>query len=485
MKKVASTSKMAALEISSFSATFVNQQIQFTFDILGSYSSFVISRDLDGTPYMTSDLGTPSSPYIYDISTGVLGSISTGSNPIFTLSVYNEIPETTVTKTATVSGFYVEPLVCPQISTVDQRNNTLAVTFVSTSVTGGIAPYLFSIFMSSTETGTYTKFSNDTSGSDNLVISNTITPPNSYYLKLRVIDSSGSIAFSNSVLATTAYVISPSTIQYTGSNNIIFTWNAPGGLSSFTISLYDNTGRFVRIADFITNTTYTYDASELTPGVYRILITAANGYGSGTSDAKYPYPTLTYPNPQNGGGGGGGGGAVCFLGNAPVLTPSGYRRIDSLAVGDMVRTADGRDAAIQRVKHQRVVSPSAAVNPYVIPRGQFGATENLAISPRHAVAVPGRGMVEARELGLRQMPMKAAFDYYNLELPEWDNMVVAGVEVESLAPKKRVVMTAAEFRGLVARQFGGSVDMAKLARFVEMEADGRVAVTMSQKARRM
>jgi hypothetical protein len=167
------------------------------------------------------------------------------------------------------------------------------------------------------------------------------------------------------------------------------------------------------------------------------------------------------------------------------LTPAGYRRIDSLAVGDMVRTADGRDVAIQRVKHQRVVSPSATVNPYVIPRGQFGATENLAISPRHAVAVPGRGMVEARHLGLRQLSMKAAFDYYNLELPEWDNMVVAGVEVESLAPKKRVVMTQAEFRTLIASQFGRSVDLAKLARFVEMEADGRVAVTMSQKARRM
>jgi hypothetical protein len=192
---------------------------------------------------------------------------------------------------------------------------------------------------------------------------------------------------------------------------------------------------------------------------------------------------------RNGGGGGGGGGggasAVCFLGNAPVLTPAGYRRIDSLGVGDIVRTADGRDVAIQRVKHQRVVAPSTAVNPYVIPKGQFGATENLAISPRHAISVSGRGMIEARELGLRQMSMRAAFDYYNLELPEWDNMVVAGVEVESLAPTKRVVMTAAQFRGLVAAKgIQTEADLARLAQLVEMLADGRVAVSLTQKTRR-
>ncbi len=195
-----------------------------------------------------------------------------------------------------------------------------------------------------------------------------------------------------------------------------------------------------------------------------------------TSSTETPYLSLSAKSSS-------GGGAVCFLGNAPVLTPVGYRRIDSLAVGDMVRTADGRDVAIQRVKHQRVVTPSAAVNPFVIPRGQFGATENLAISPRHAVAVPGRGMVEARELGLRQLSMKAAFDYYNLELPEWDNMIVAGVEVESLAPKKRVVMTAAEFRGFVA-SMGRTMDLAKLAQFAAVRADGSVDVMLTRKERR-
>ena len=149
-------------------------------------------------------------------------------------------------------------------------------------------------------------------------------------------------------------------------------------------------------------------------------------------------------------GSGSGSGTVCFLGTAPVLTPSGYKRIDSLKVGDLVQTASGSTVAIRRVHHQ-LVMPGPSVNPFVIPKGLLGATETIAISPRHCVVVPGRGYVEARDLDLDQMPMKAAFDYYNLELPEWENMIVAGVTVESLAPKKQVVVTMAQMKKILAK----------------------------------
>ena len=146
-----------------------------------------------------------------------------------------------------------------------------------------------------------------------------------------------------------------------------------------------------------------------------------------------------------------GGSVTCFLGNAPVLTPSGYRRMDSLAVGDLVQTPEGKAVAIQNVTHQYVV-PGPTVNPYVIPKGLYGASETLAISPRHCVVIPGRGYVEARELGLKQMPMKTVFDYYNLELPAWENMVVAGVAVESLAPTKRIVIPAAAAKAFLEKK---------------------------------
>ena len=132
----------------------------------------------------------------------------------------------------------------------------------------------------------------------------------------------------------------------------------------------------------------------------------------------------------------GGGDPICFLGSAPILTPSGYRRMDSLRAGDLIQTADGRSVAIQRVKTM-VAQPGPAADPFIIPAGRFGATAALPISPRHRVAVPGRGLVEAREIGgLARLPMRAAWTYYNIGLPNWetDNLIVGGVEVESLAP---------------------------------------------------
>jgi len=146
---------------------------------------------------------------------------------------------------------------------------------------------------------------------------------------------------------------------------------------------------------------------------------------------------------------------ICFLADAPVLTPTGYRPISSFKVGDKVLTADGRQATVRSVYAKRYMA-SAATNPYVIPKGTFGATESLPISPNHEVLVPGRGMVKAKHLGLRQMAMPKPFMYYNLELDDWilDNMVVAGVTVESLAPTKRMVMTPDEYMTFAYTRYG-------------------------------
>jgi len=94
--------------------------------------------------------------------------------------------------------------------------------------------------------------------------------------------------------------------------------------------------------------------------------------------------------------------------------------------------------------------PGPKTNPYIIRKGQFGATEELLISPRHKVATPDGKMVEARDLGLVQKAMKSPFTYYNIELPGWANMRVAGVEVESLAPTKCIVVTMEQVKALAA-----------------------------------
>jgi hypothetical protein len=150
----------------------------------------------------------------------------------------------------------------------------------------------------------------------------------------------------------------------------------------------------------------------------------------------------------------GGGGAICFLGNAPVLTPSGYRRMDSLRAGDKVTTPNGGTVAIEAVK---IMSCAAGpeTNPYVIPKGEFGATKRVLISPRHRVATRG-GMIEAQHLGLAQEERTGTLTYYNLALPGWANMIVAGVEVESLAPVERIAMPLATFKSLIEKKYGST-----------------------------
>jgi hypothetical protein len=186
------------------------------------------------------------------------------------------------------------------------------------------------------------------------------------------------------------------------------------------------------------------------------------------------------------GGGGGGGGAICFFGNAPVLTPTGYKTMDSLRVGDYVQTADGRTVQIQRVCHQRIAA-SPQTNPYRIPKGYCGATQSVLISPDHRIAIEGRGMIEACRLGLQQLTREGVLDYYNLELPDWkkDNMVVGGVEVESLAPVRRIRVDRPTFMRLLRECYGDSLTTAGVAKILKkcvFHADGTVEAPFMRKA---
>ena len=170
----------------------------------------------------------------------------------------------------------------------------------------------------------------------------------------------------------------------------------------------------------------------------------------------------------------------CFLGDAPVLTPGGWRRIDSLLAGDDVVTATGAVVPVRSVSVTQMAA-TAATRPYVIAEGQFGANQRLPISPRHRVAVGGR-MIEAQELGLpRDESVTGTILYYNVELPAWENMIVAGVEVESQAPLKHVIVSAAQFHAMFAAKYGALTPAleASIRRSVRFLPDGRVECTVA------
>ena len=161
---------------------------------------------------------------------------------------------------------------------------------------------------------------------------------------------------------------------------------------------------------------------------------------------------------------------ICFLGSAPVLTPTGYRRIDRLQIGDIVKTPTGT-ATIEAIKTQ-LCEPSTDSNPYVIPEGIFGANRKLLISPRHKVSVSGH-MFEARQLGLEQEVQAKPFTYYNIQITKSANMIVAGVEVESLKPLVRVTISRQAFDLMLIKHGGMTREIRSRCHFL---ADGSVSV---------
>lgn len=224
---------------------------------------------------------------------------------------------------------------------------------------------------------------------------------------------------------------------------------------------------------FVARTSITFDNTP-TPAVVdisgRLFAQAAinfSGTGAYSVDGICPAAPGPGPDPEP---------VPCFLADAPVLTPSGYKPIASLKEGDLVTTPGG-DIPITKVKVVRV-NASPSVNPYRIEKGVYGATQLLLISPNHCVQTSA-GMVEAHKLGLKQETMKGAFNYYNLELPHWSNMIVAGVIVESLSTTKLEVMTTREFKHFLVARYGKitTEQFRYMLTKVQRLSDGKVTFT--------
>jgi alpha-tubulin suppressor-like RCC1 family protein len=274
------------------------------------------------------------------------------------------------------------------------------------------------------------------------------------------------------LLATRTAVMRPPTLLSLngGISSITVSWTAPvydGGATITDYTLYwtgTSSGNTSLGSTPMTNKPVT-----LAAGTYDFYITATNSAGEGPASSTVTGVTVTSPPVNN-------SPVPCFLAGAPVLTPAGYRRIEELTEGDLVTTGDGRQVPIQRVK-RTLVTAGPSVDPYVIPKGRFGATRRLLISPNHKVQTDD-GMQEVRHLGLRQEEQSGQFVYYNLELPEWgrDTLVVAGVTCESLAPVRRVAMPLAVFKALLTAKYGAVTPsvLEKVMRTCRMMPDGTV-----------
>jgi hypothetical protein len=197
--------------------------------------------------------------------------------------------------------------------------------------------------------------------------------------------------------------------------------------------------------------------------------------------------TRSYPeaNPNN---------IPCFLAETPIRTRRGVVPIREVVVGDEVMTGtEGVGWVTVRSVRVTPTVASAVTVPYIIPRGwqpiaggRRKALERFYISPNHCVAIPGRGMVRAAELGLKRLERfrdGEVFQYYNLQVDRWENIIVCGLEVESLAPNQFAQVKVSDILAELIKQYGGvdRIPYAKCFKRIHLKGDGTAIVSLRSK----
>jgi hypothetical protein len=132
---------------------------------------------------------------------------------------------------------------------------------------------------------------------------------------------------------------------------------------------------------------------------------------------------------------------VCFLAGTAIACPGGEGRIEDLAVGDLVMTADGGVRPVRFVGRQTFATLFAdprRTRPVRIAAGALGEglpARDLCVSPDHALLVDGV-LVQAGALvnGTTIAPMvdlPERFTYYHVELADHALILAEGVPAET------------------------------------------------------
>lgn len=132
---------------------------------------------------------------------------------------------------------------------------------------------------------------------------------------------------------------------------------------------------------------------------------------------------------------------VCFLEGTRIATPTGERAVESLAVGDLVTTADGTARPVRWIGRQTIVALFADplhAYPIRIAEGALGdalPVRDLFVSPDHALLVDGL-LVQAAALvngaSIARVPAPAPrFTYFHVDLGTHDLVLAEGAPAES------------------------------------------------------
>ena len=133
--------------------------------------------------------------------------------------------------------------------------------------------------------------------------------------------------------------------------------------------------------------------------------------------------------------------AGCFVAGTRIATPGGDAAVESLAAGDLVLTADGREMPVRwlgRSVVSRVFADPARILPVRIKAGALAENipaRDLLVSPGHAIRVGGvlahaGALVNGASI-VREQDMPLVFSYYHLELDTHTLLLAEGAPAES------------------------------------------------------
>jgi hypothetical protein len=133
--------------------------------------------------------------------------------------------------------------------------------------------------------------------------------------------------------------------------------------------------------------------------------------------------------------------AVCYFAGTMIACPDGERAVETLSIGDLVLTSDGRAMPVRWIGRNTVSTKFAdplRVLPIRIKAGALAdhlPVRDLLVSPEHAVLVDDT-LIQAGALvnGLsivRESNVAETFVYYHIELAEHALVLAEGTPAES------------------------------------------------------
>ena len=148
----------------------------------------------------------------------------------------------------------------------------------------------------------------------------------------------------------------------------------------------------------------------------------------------------------------------CFVTGTRILTPTGYKKVEEIESGDLIRTSDNRNVKASMYRFT-IESTTEETAPYTIQAGALGKIplRDLHISGHHAIQVHS-GVWQIPKFmtnkQVKQHPVGETVTYYHIECENYlkDNLVAEGVIAESYNHSKQPTVWKKGAIGYVRRQ---------------------------------